>query len=262
MPSTLSRPDNFLRNELPGWLCVLALVTAGICTTSASAGSPRSGGGDGVPCPGDANNDNVVNVNDLLMVINGWGACPLPCPPFCAGDVNQSCQVNVTDLLMVINGWGLCPGCPADALEPNNACNQFSTLMNVGTTALDNFRTFNGANLHDSADIDVFRFIAQETDSSCACCDFFCLDEDYRLTVTLQVPAGAGAPYTFAATSPACSTAGSVTVNPGQSGQLIRTFDGSCGGVDSYTIFVHVQANGPTACANYTLTYQLQMGCF
>jgi len=56
--------------------------------------------------PGDVDGDGAVNVDDLLAVINGWGACPVPCPPTCSADVNDNCVVNVDDLLMVINNWG------------------------------------------------------------------------------------------------------------------------------------------------------------
>jgi hypothetical protein len=51
-------------------------------------------------------------VDDLLAVINGWGACPPPCLPPCAGDIaplSGDCLVNVDDLLTVINSWGFCP---------------------------------------------------------------------------------------------------------------------------------------------------------
>lgn len=63
--------------------------------------APASGGG-GV-------GDGTVNVLDLLAVINGWGACPAPCPPSCPSDINGNCTVNVQDLLAVINNWGPCP---------------------------------------------------------------------------------------------------------------------------------------------------------
>jgi hypothetical protein len=61
---------------------------------------------------GDIDANGIVNVNDLLGVINSWGACPQPCPPAsnCPADVSPNpggdCQVNVSDLLMVINNWG------------------------------------------------------------------------------------------------------------------------------------------------------------
>lgn len=57
---------------------------------------------------GDANCNGSVNIDDLLAVINGWGACPPPCPPpaNCPGDVNGDCVVNIDDLLLAINNWG------------------------------------------------------------------------------------------------------------------------------------------------------------
>jgi hypothetical protein len=57
--------------------------------------------------PADINCDGVVNVNDLLAVINGWGACPAkgPCPADIAPPGGDG-VVNVNDLLMVINNWG------------------------------------------------------------------------------------------------------------------------------------------------------------
>jgi hypothetical protein len=46
-----------------------------------------------------------VNIDDLLAVINAWGACPPPCsadivPPGGNG------VVDIDDLLAVINNWG------------------------------------------------------------------------------------------------------------------------------------------------------------
>ena len=53
-----------------------------------------------------------VNVDDLLAVINAWGACADPnnCPADIApaGPPVGDDQVNVDDLLAVINGWGPC----------------------------------------------------------------------------------------------------------------------------------------------------------
>jgi hypothetical protein len=51
---------------------------------------------------GDVNCDGVVNVNDLLGVINGWGAAGA-CTPV---DITCDGTVNVNDLLAVINNWG------------------------------------------------------------------------------------------------------------------------------------------------------------
>ena len=62
-------------------------------------------------CPSDVTGDHNVNVNDLLAVINSWGACPVP-PAACPGDIapaGGNGTVNVNDLLAVINAWGACP---------------------------------------------------------------------------------------------------------------------------------------------------------
>lgn len=53
--------------------------------------------------PADVNNDGYVGVDDLLLVISGWG----PCGPFiCPADINDDGQVGVDDLLYVIQDWG------------------------------------------------------------------------------------------------------------------------------------------------------------
>jgi ligand-binding sensor domain-containing protein len=54
--------------------------------------------------PGDTNGDGSVNVDDLLVVINGWGVCSAP-PATCQGDLNGNGIVDVDDLLMVIDNW-------------------------------------------------------------------------------------------------------------------------------------------------------------
>ena len=45
----------------------------------------------------------MVNIDDLLLVINTWGATGTS-----AGDINHDHIVNIDDLLAVINGWGPC----------------------------------------------------------------------------------------------------------------------------------------------------------
>jgi hypothetical protein len=55
--------------------------------------------------PGDVTGDGAVNIDDLLAVINAWGACP----PSCPADVfptGGDGVVNIDDLLTVINNWG------------------------------------------------------------------------------------------------------------------------------------------------------------
>jgi hypothetical protein len=53
-------------------------------------------------CQGDTNDDSVVNVSDLLLVIDQWGAGGG------SGDVNEDGLVNVNDLLMIVGNWGPC----------------------------------------------------------------------------------------------------------------------------------------------------------
>lgn len=54
-------------------------------------------------CRADINQSGFVNVDDLLIVITGWGDCNT-----CPADVNGDSHVNVDDLLAVITGWGPC----------------------------------------------------------------------------------------------------------------------------------------------------------
>jgi hypothetical protein len=51
-----------------------------------------------------AGSGNVVNIDDLLLVINNWGA-GFGNPADATGDWT----VNIDDLLLVINSWGPCP---------------------------------------------------------------------------------------------------------------------------------------------------------
>ena len=87
-------------------------------------GSPNATSGSGVLmidctgspplCPADISpvgGDGQVNVSDLLLLINAWGACPAP-PATCAADIappGGDGAVNVADLLTLINAWGACP---------------------------------------------------------------------------------------------------------------------------------------------------------
>lgn len=79
-------------------------------------------GFDGVPCGSGSNayvatltcdacftdidDSGSTDVNDLLIVINGWGPCE---KPPCASDVDVNQTTNVDDLIHVINRWGDCP---------------------------------------------------------------------------------------------------------------------------------------------------------
>lgn len=54
-------------------------------------------------CPGDANGNHVVDIDDLVLVITNWNATGGP------GDVNDDNIVNIDDLVLVITHWGACP---------------------------------------------------------------------------------------------------------------------------------------------------------
>ena len=56
----------------------------------------------GVTVIADINGDGLVNVDDLIAVINGWGACQTPA---CPADLNGNGAVDIDDLLTVINNW-------------------------------------------------------------------------------------------------------------------------------------------------------------
>jgi hypothetical protein len=57
---------------------------------------------------GDANDDDVVNIADLMIVITQWGVCPDSASP-CTGDVAPHPDgdgiVNINDVLEVIRNW-------------------------------------------------------------------------------------------------------------------------------------------------------------
>ncbi|MBT4768469.1 MAG: hypothetical protein HOO04_08930, partial [Phycisphaerae bacterium] len=53
-----------------------------------------------VPCEGDVDGDQVVGVNDILVVIGGWGTPD--------GDVNGDGDTTVDDLLLCISSFGPC----------------------------------------------------------------------------------------------------------------------------------------------------------
>jgi len=59
---------------------------------------------DGCDVFGDANGNGNTHLDDLLMVLSGWGQCPAS-PALCPADLSGDRMVNVDDLLIVINGW-------------------------------------------------------------------------------------------------------------------------------------------------------------
>ena len=53
-------------------------------------------------CDADIDGSNAVDVSDLLMIIDQWGAINSP------ADVNNDGIVDVSDLLIAISSWGPC----------------------------------------------------------------------------------------------------------------------------------------------------------
>jgi hypothetical protein len=65
-------------------------------------GAYESPGAPETPCPGDFNDDNVVNVTDLLIFMSAYG-----CPSNCGiQDISGDDVVNVTDLLIFMSAYG------------------------------------------------------------------------------------------------------------------------------------------------------------
>lgn len=151
----------------------------------------------------------------------------------------------------------------SDGQEANDSCTAFRSLPTAGS---EQTLTQNTLSVYPSGDIDYFRITGTESDSSCACCDFFCTDEDYELVITLTVPPGAGS-YQFC-TDFACASVGNNCrlVNAGSSATWRYALDGGCGGGnDSYSVFVRISpGNAPGfECRPYTLSYFFDSGrCF
>ena len=61
----------------------------------------------GPRCPlGDLDADGIVGIDDFYALLDAWGPCPDPCPPFCAADFDGDCSVGILDLLVLLGNWG------------------------------------------------------------------------------------------------------------------------------------------------------------
>ncbi len=84
---------------------------------------------DGVSgCPGDANEDGITDVLDLLLVLAEWNT-----PPPHDADIAPACgdgAVNVQDLLLVLGQWGPCesPGSVSPPSSVGQCLGQYSDL--------------------------------------------------------------------------------------------------------------------------------------
>ena len=55
----------------------------------------------GASCPGDVDGSGAVDVDDLLLILSGWGGSG-------SGDADGDGDVDVDDLLMAIGNFGDC----------------------------------------------------------------------------------------------------------------------------------------------------------
>lgn len=63
-------------------------------------------GSSAPPCPGDFNDDGVVDGADLAVLLGAWGACPPK--GSCEADLNADGEVNGADLAILLGNWGAC----------------------------------------------------------------------------------------------------------------------------------------------------------
>ena len=55
-------------------------------------------------CPADANDDQVVDVADLIILLQHWGPCGA-----CPGDLDFDGVVGTADVVLLLAAWGECP---------------------------------------------------------------------------------------------------------------------------------------------------------
>lgn len=195
-------------------------------------------------------------------------ACPAP-PGFAPnnGDCDDSEELINPAAPEVCNGLdddcdGIGDNGPfGDPVEPNDSCGSATVLASVGSNQLIQ-RT--DLSVFGSGDHDYFKIPARETDSSCSCCDYFCLDEDFQLKITLTVPAAAGSYRFCSGASCAGVDDNCLDVVSGQSMTWTWTLDGSCSEADGGDYFVHIHGLNPPgfSCSPYVLEYEFTPGCF
>lgn len=185
---------------------------------------------------------------------NCIGGAPHTCTPNSGAASTEVCDGIDNNCDGVIDN-----GAFSDAAEPNGDCAHAVTLTTVGSDQTLNVHP----TLYPFGDVDYFRIPMLETDSTCACCDFLCTKEDYRLTVTLMPPAGAGT-YRLCVYTGGCDTGGTCTdVVAGTSGSIQVGFHGLCFGLspDSYEVFARITGvGGAGSCAPYALEYSFDAG--
>ncbi len=163
-------------------------------------------------------------------------------------------------------------GLSGDGYEINDSCAQSRFLGTLGTTSgTYSTNTTITPTIYGAGDIDIFHLNWEETDSTCAC-GSFSFDEDYRITLQLTVPPGAGS-YEVCAQmwqdgqSPSCGSSWSCSspISAGTSGTISVVADGQClvGTTDNSSAYIRVRGVGAPAmeCRAYTLTATLSTYC-
>ncbi len=99
--TSLAVPPGLLQNSVRYFWSVTAINPFGSATSSPST---ASFGVLIVPCEGDANDDRIVDFDDITAILSNW----LTAGP--SGDANHDGAVNFNDITRVLSKWGLpCP---------------------------------------------------------------------------------------------------------------------------------------------------------
>jgi hypothetical protein len=152
-------------------------------------------------------------------------------------------------------------GAFSDSFEPNADCATARTINSVGS---NQSRTFTSMTIFSSGDADVYRIPMIETDTVCGC-GSMSFDEDYRVDVTITVPANAGS-YELCMNGAGCNFPSGFCfqVAAGQTTTLTQFLDGACGPgpVDSYDVYVRVRGGVSPGfeCSPYSLSYSFTSG--
>lgn len=171
-------------------------------------------------------------------------------------DIDNNCNGTVDD------------GLSGDGYEANNSCAQANfrgTLYTQAASGQPSSLSITPT-IYGSGDIDVFRVNWSENDSSCGCSGLS-TDEDYGLTATITVPAGAGSYRICGSMGGTCATGTTcTTVNAGASGSITIWQDGCCSPIgcnDSGTGWFTINGQGAPAfeCRPYTLAVSTVRGC-
>lgn len=74
-------------------------------------------------CAGDVTGTGAVTLDDLAMLLSGWGEC-VGEDPFCPADLTGDGRVDVMDLFALLANWGACPEPEASIDTENSALRQ------------------------------------------------------------------------------------------------------------------------------------------